>query len=221
MIFTAFTVAMWFPVALAAPKKVASPAPCGPKSAFEEVAVVVGAAGEKVPLGTGKAYVIPGDVVRVAKAAGDETCVAYPGPGPKEVFGRVATKSLSVLDAANPELAKLADATPLPHAAWAGEWLRGKDAGLTITAPAGAGILVNGDAAAGQNVGEIKGQEFVVKGRTAIPATKQTEDSVPCDGLKLYRFQNALFATEAAPCGGLGVTFQGAYFRNSERRSKK
>jgi hypothetical protein len=193
---------------------------CDAKSPFVDAAVVVGPAGEKTPLG-GKTKLIPGDVVRVTKPVGEKVCAAFRRTGAQEAYGTVPVERLSVLTPANPLLESLASSPGKPHSIWAGEWWNGTDAYLQVYAPGGQGLVVEGEATAGANVGLIQKQGFTVTGATAVTSPSQLPDEVVCAGLKLHRFNNALYVTESAPCGGSGVSFEGAYFRHAERRTKK
>lgn len=197
------------------------PGACDDKSPFSEAAVVVAEPKEKVPFGSGKSYLLAGDVVGVTKTNGDETCAVYRRSGAKDAYGTVATKSLSVLEPSNPLLAKLEKEPKKAHAAWAGEWWRDDHTNLTVLAPEGQGLVVSGSASNGANVGKIEKQALVVSGAKAVTAKDQAKDAVVCAGLTLYRFKNALYATEGSACGGAGVSFEGAYFKNTAKRSRK
>ena len=156
-------------------------------------------------------YVVPGDVVITGKVSGAHVCVLMPN--------RVGGSAGWVRTA---EISPLPRAAPAP-ADWVGTWAEGDDSiRLTLR---GTTLVVHGEACwpschpslaerpGGPNIGELDGAATPAGDTLAIADA----NTPPACTATLRLLGPYLLVTDNNQCGGMNVTFTGAYRRAGRR----
>jgi hypothetical protein len=155
-----------------------------------------------------KAYLVENDVVELADgvpAREGFVCAAYQGSKGKRTVGWLSESALSQSPLKLPASGKLGS----KPADWAGTWKQ-PSASIDIQAAGPSRIKATGEASSGANTGEFE-LSYTVSGPMAQKASGSQEEEA-CE-VQLRLFNNALFAESNSHCGGMGVGFQGLYYR--------
>ncbi|WP_146168646.1 hypothetical protein [Sphingomonas sp. PP-CE-3G-477] len=162
-------------------------------------------------------YVVPGNVVLVAKAQGPFTCAGFQGPRGIGTIGWLPTAALALLP---PAAQRPGD--------WSGHW-SAPEQDIVITTRKDGMLSVKGNATwgmgdpgrvkiGGVHTGEMSGKarplagvlSFTDNEGVTLPYTKG--DEYLCR-VRMYRRGPYLLARDNNNCGGMNVTFSGFYAR--------
>ena len=164
-----------------------------------------------------QSYVTPGDVVLLGAEAGPYVCAAFTGPRGRTTAGWLPAAALSPL----PE-------RPVSVGGWTGAWV-GDEQEVTITQPRPGVLGIEGYATwggrdpacvrrGGVNVGEIMAEVQPVG--DALSFTMGTDRTLPFEAgdgtgckVRMLRRGPYLVVESNSACGGMNVTFSGAYRR--------
>jgi hypothetical protein len=142
------------------------------------------------------AYLVKREIVITGPRQGDWTCVLFHG-AKTDAEGWVRTN----------QLAPVSQLPGLP--AWTGEWVRDKNASVTLK-PAGAALDVDGYA---QWVGAMRGQLNVgqLDGKASVRGDTATFQADDICHASLRLLGSLLVVRDDGACGGFNVTFTGVY----------